>query len=74
MEGHRRSGQNPSKPICSALGPSEAPPADTGDILQKGQWVGVAAGTARLRAFYLCAGQSILVHKSLDKLLRPDVS
>lgn len=37
-----------------------------------GQWVTV--GTAHSRAFYLYAGQRVLVHKSLDKLLRPDVS
>lgn len=42
-------------------------------IPQTGQWAGVAGGTACPRAFYLCAGQRVLVHKSLDKLLRPDV-
>lgn len=31
-------------------------------------------GTARPRAFYLCASQRVLVHKSLDKFLRPNVS
>lgn len=36
-----------------------------------GQWVIVR--TAHPRAFYLCAGQRVLVHKSLDKLLRLDV-
>lgn len=33
----------------------------------------VPAWTVRPRAFYLCAGQRVLVHKSLDKLLRSDV-
>lgn len=31
------------------------------------------SGLACPRAFYLCAGQRVLVHKSLDKLFRPDV-
>lgn len=30
-------------------------------------------GPSCSRAFYLCAGQRVLVHKGLDKLLRPDV-
>lgn len=34
----------------------------------------VAEGTACPRDLYLCAGQRVLVHKSLDKLLWPDVS
>lgn len=74
LEGPGWSGHSPSKPICSAPGASEARPGDTRGIPQRGQWAGVAGGTACPRAFYLCTGQRVLVHKSLDKLLRPDVS
>lgn len=63
-----------SEPIFCALGPSQACPADVHRIPWRGPWVGSTAGSASPRAFYLCAGQRVLVHKSLDKLLRPDVS
>lgn len=59
-----------------AHGPFWAPEARLADAreLPAGQWVGITAGTAHPRTFYLCAGQRVFVHKRLDKLLRPDVS
>lgn len=59
-------GTVPAKPTsyCSALLWSWAELVLPGESHGGTRWVGVPAWTVRPRAFYLCAGQRVLVHKA----------